>query len=141
VDTYSGIRQTLARYALGFDGADFDLLAGCFTEDASVGYPDGSEVTGRGALIRQFRQMRSAHHGQVRHFISNTAILSETDSTVESVSYVLSIVTEPDGSIRAHRAGWYRDTFRLEDGVWRFARRIVRADGQGEPVNPLTIGD
>jgi hypothetical protein len=59
----------------------------------------------------------------IRHYISNLTIdvTSETEATGAAYWTVIS-------DVGLESSGRYRDTYRLSDGVWRFATRKIRRD-------------
>ncbi len=68
-----------------------------------------------------------------RHVVSNLIIdIAEDGATAQSVSYVDSIQVTEDFPLQLIFQGRYLDTFVLDEGSWRFHKRIVDADGVGD---------
>jgi 3-phenylpropionate/cinnamic acid dioxygenase small subunit len=134
MSTRDGIQQTLARYALGYDENDFDLLADCFAEDAVIFFPAGGGLTVRGrdairAKLKQQRDDRSERDEQARHVITNLCVLEESAQEARVVSFFVVVATGSTG-VRVS-SGWYHDRLADEDGLWRFKERTVYGDSKG----------
>jgi len=138
---YTGICQTLARYALGMDEGEFALVEQCFTPDAVVQFPapGGKRIAGRDDLMVEYRRRHARRGGQVRMLITNTVVLSETDDEAVAVSYVLSI-WQDELDVYVPRTGWYRDTFVLDDETWLIRLRRVHSDS-GPAASPFLTTD
>jgi ketosteroid isomerase-like protein len=130
-----GIQQTLARYALGYDEDDFDLLADCFAEDAVIFFPAPGRnkvVRGRDAIRAQLKSQRVARtevDEQPRHVITNHCVLEESESSARVVSFWVVVATNPE-AVRVS-SGWYHDLFVEQDGTWRFKERTIYGDSKG----------
>lgn len=64
------VADTYARYSWGIDQADFGLLTGCYTEDASGTFRPMGALSGRHTIIGVLKDFRRAwpmmqHHGEV----------------------------------------------------------------------------
>ena len=132
------IQQTLYRLALGFDEADLDLFADCFTEDAVVDTVGGDHLEGRAAIREHFslrRDGRREREEQSRHVVTNTLVLEEGESDALVVSYLLGITTV-GGETRVQGA-WYRDRFVIDDGRWRIRWHYIYSDAAGVKQSPL----
>lgn len=128
------ITRTLTVFAWGYDEADFDLVAGCFTEDATLQIaPDGDLIEGR-ALIRgtfeSNRGARLAARQQTRHIVGNVLVHELGDDEVEVLSYLLLVVTDPDGRTES-RTGWYRDRMTRHGDGWQIRSRWIDLDLAG----------
>lgn len=139
------IENTLYQYSLGYDEADLDLQADCFTEDAVVVSGEDERIEGRAAIKALFterRKDRADRSEQCRHIITNIYIREESPGAASVVSYV-TIVTTPTEGGQARTAtkvidtttsvatGWYRDLLVKDGSKWRIRERAVHIDGFG----------
>jgi ketosteroid isomerase-like protein len=145
MSTRDGIEQTLARYALSYDEADFEMLADCFADDCVLFFPTrGVAVRGRPAIAAQLEQQRrdrTTRDEQARHIITNLCFLEESADEALVVSFLTLTVTNAEGSTT--RSGWYRDRMVNQAGTWRLRERTVFTDAGGEAkvsaLNPPPI--
>jgi 3-phenylpropionate/cinnamic acid dioxygenase small subunit len=126
------IEDTIYAYAWGYDDDDLDLLAGAFTETATLSHAiDGSRVTGRAeirAWMDEKRQVFRDAGEQPRHMIANVVVEQESDTTASSRCYMTMMVTRSDGTVYAHHSGRYLDTYMKEGTMWLFSERLIRVD-------------
>jgi hypothetical protein len=123
-------------YGWGYDEADLDLMAECFTGRCAQWTP-GAMAEGREA-IREFyegtRRRRRDARQQTRHVISNL-LIADASETEADVFCCLTLVVTEDGPLTGDRSssvmgGRYRDRI-VEDGdAWRFRERIINVDAE-----------
>jgi ketosteroid isomerase-like protein len=120
----AAIQDLIARYAVVIDDRDIDGIAALFTAEGSFRSRDGvMAARGREAVLEQFRG-RFAALAVSNHF---------------SHDHILEFGEGPDaatGLVTAHAEVWrngraliaalrYEDSYRREDGRWRFADRLL----------------
>lgn len=111
------------------DARDWDTLADLFTADAVFARPSdpANPLVGREVI-------RAAYHARprgrmTRHLATNCVITVEGAEAATGFSYV-TLYTAPEVETGAAKAdpvqliGAFRDRFRREGGVWRFAERL-----------------
>jgi len=139
----AAIEDVVVRYFYAYDAGDLDLLATCFTDDATAEF-GGVKVDGGGRGISAF--LRGAGGPRVvtnaSHYVSNVRIELEGDvATVDC--YAISCRSDPAGASPMQMRGLrYRDRFaRGSDGGWRIADRVHtavwQASAPGVPIAPM----
>lgn len=125
LEAESAIRALAARYNLAIDDHDLDTVADLFTSDARFHSRDGVlDATGRDAIVEQFKG-RFSVLGPSNHVGHDHAI--EVADDARTATGILSAHAE------VHRNGTpmvaalrYADRYvRDEDGLWRFADRLL----------------
>lgn len=122
------IRELAQLYSRGVDRKDIGLLRTLYTADSidrHGPYYDGP-VEGYFAFLE--RSLPHMHVGA--HFICNHLISVDGDAG-EGEVYAIAWHLIPDGKgglLHDMQAVRYIDTYRREDGRWRFAKRVVSFD-------------
>jgi ketosteroid isomerase-like protein len=121
------IRDLISRYARALDLRDFDALAKCFTVDAQAEYSGVVLAPGRDSVIRHLEQMRNIPAST--HLFGNVLVeLDGDEATVDSQATVHLVLDRgPQARVRV-RGLLYHDRVVRQDGEWRIAERIHRAD-------------
>ncbi|MCA1191537.1 nuclear transport factor 2 family protein [Saccharopolyspora sp. 6V] len=130
----SAVEDVLARYALGYDEGDLELLADCFTADAelSVHVADGAvtgPVRGRDAIVELVRGTARSQRDRRRHVLSNL-VLEHAGDRARARNY-LTLFVVADGALRAVTTGRYLAELRgAPDGAggWRISNLRVELD-------------
>lgn len=144
------LRELVARYGIAIDDRDIGGLTELFTADGRFRSQDGvMDANGRDAVLQQFRGRFAAL--KATNHIAHDQILTFTD-TVDSAT----------GLVTSHAEVWrngcalitalrYRDTYRREQGRWRFADRLLSflyympvaeyAQGLGSRLRMRAYGD
>jgi hypothetical protein len=125
-----GIENTLYRYAWTFDMDELDDIWQCYTADVEVTFEELK--VGREAVVAEMRRRRAVYREKSTtpwHVITNVYVTNETESTADVASWFTQYTRPADGPVQFNVAGWYDDSFRLDDGVWRVHRRRVLLAG------------
>lgn len=126
------IRDLVARYNAYGDTGRFDQLLDLFATDAWIEIPERRRYEGRDGLRELFTgAVQSATPGarpeRIAHHVSGLVIDLDTgDPTSATGSCNYAVL----GRIGLDHWGRYRDTYRFENHVWRFASRRVTVDGR-----------
>lgn len=127
------IENTLHRAAWGYDEDDVDLIANCFTEDATMSLRIGRDgdligpFEGRDAIRKLHADSLKSQTDQRRHNISNLIVEEETPDSATVVSN-LTLLSVADGKLTTLSSGWYRDQLVRAGGAWRIKDRYVYLD-------------
>jgi hypothetical protein len=119
------IRELVARYGIVIDDRDVEGIGECFCVDGRFRSRDGVlDARGRGAVVEQFHG-RFAVLGPSNHFTHDHIIrFDEADDR-----HAFGLVTSHAEVVRNGRPMWaairYEDEYRVEDGRWRFADRLL----------------
>ena len=123
------ISDVLIRYATALDGRDWELLASCFTDDATLDY-DTSGTYGRDAFVEHCRaglaRMKATQHCVTNHVISTDGDRAHSTSYVIAQHVRAKYVTFTLG-------GTYSDDLVRAGTEWRIAsRRFVTSWKAGQ---------
>lgn len=123
------IQQLVARYAWALDTGDVEGFVDCFHSDGELLWDAfDTPLQWRGAAeLRRFAEGLRALPASAgrQHHVSNL-LVEPADGGARGRAFVLVTLRQPDGAVAAHVAGWYEDSFALEDGKWRIRRRVIR---------------
>jgi ketosteroid isomerase-like protein len=110
------IRQLAYRYAHAVDTRDLDLLVSLFVRDVQVGPRVGHEA------LREFwdRSLRAV--GVTVLFVGNHLVDVVDADHATGLVYCRGYLQAGDRFVE--QAIRYSDTYRREDGAWRFVRRV-----------------
>lgn len=123
--------DALNKYALGYDQADFVLLADAFAKNAvSGGKITNTEMhwgpmVGRDQIVSGLQDMRMAPH-QPRHCITNIYFTSQTDQRAVLSAYLT--LMGSDSASRVLSVGRLDVEAAKEEGVWRISKLDVTLD-------------
>ncbi|MCB1362289.1 MAG: nuclear transport factor 2 family protein [Rhodobacter sp.] len=123
LEARNAITELSAHYAVACDMRDLDLLGSLFTEDAVLDTPNGSmRASGRAAIIAMFDGVLGIR-GPGFHWTHDPVIRFQSDTEATGTIFCHAETT-PNGtqSLAALR---YDDAYRLEEGAWRIARRVL----------------
>ncbi|GAA1009825.1 hypothetical protein Aple_022540 [Acrocarpospora pleiomorpha] len=134
------LQDLYARYALGLDGADFDLVARCFAADATYEVDGVYSARGKDAIMDR---IRSRWHAGRTHLTCNTLFDREDGGVIRGRATFA--VLDEHAAVLA--CGEYDDRVVLgPEGEWVFASRRIsyRAtgddDGRGGDMDKLGLG-
>lgn len=129
--TRQEIKNTLAKWTVGYDERSVPMMADCFTQDAvmslDIGEMKMGPFEGHAEVMKHFTDHHEIQTDQRRHVTTNVVVENETANSADSVSYLSLWVTE-DNAVRLQAAGVYRDQWTIEDGKWRIRRRHLTLD-------------
>lgn len=123
------IREVIARYAWALDTGDVEAFVACFARDGVLVWdafesPDRWE--GEAALRHFAAFFRDAPTSAGRqHHVSNI-VIEPCEGGARSRAYAAVALRQGDGPHLLTVMGYYEDLFRLEDGHWRLAERVIR---------------
>lgn len=125
LESKDAIRELATAYAIACDEHDMPRLTALFTEDACFDAPNGAMVAdGKAAIVTMFEETFKIR-GPAYHWTHDITIEMNPSDPDKATGLVLSHAeTTPNGvvSIAAMR---YVDDYRREQGVWRFAKRVI----------------
>lgn len=147
------LRELQYRYGYRLDERDWDGWGALFTEDATGEFEGWGTAEGREEITQFGREVVGGHFEYTAHVTHQPLVdIDENGQTATGSRYLEVYYVLRDGTA-AWRQGRYEDTFRREDGEWRFtsvsntflARHqwrppqegpgIEDLDGYGEMVN------
>jgi len=126
LESRAAIQNHAARYAFAVDDRDMDATADCFTEDGGFSSREGRlGARGRQAVIDQFHErwgvMGPANHIVHQHLVEIDP--ADPDHATGTISSHAEVFRNGEIWLTAFR---YEDDYRRgEDGVWRFADRML----------------
>jgi uncharacterized protein (TIGR02246 family) len=117
------ITDLVADYCSAIDSRDLERFLDCFTSDGVIRHDDGvMRLDGREA-IRAYYKARFPAYGVTFHYPhSHTVVIDGPDEAHGVVTAHAEMALDGAGWIAAFR---YTDTYRREDGRWRFAERVL----------------
>jgi uncharacterized protein (TIGR02246 family) len=117
------ISDLVAEYCACIDNRDLDCFVACFTADAVLRFLDGVlDLRGRDA-IQEYYARRFRDYGVTFHYPHSHTVDFDGDGLAHGVvTGHAEMGLGAEGWITALR---YADTYRLEDGRWRFAERVL----------------
>ena len=119
------IGELIARYGLVMDDRDVDRVPGLFTADASVRSLDGvMNCSGRAALVEMFRG-RFTVLGPSNHFTHDRIVTFDAADPDLARGLVLSHAEMNRRGQPMLTAIRYTDTYRRDEGRWRFRERVL----------------
>jgi hypothetical protein len=139
------IANLVATYAERVDLGDFGGVGSLFADAAfRAVLPDGSIASSEGAeaVEATMRSMVLTYDGvpATKHVTTNLIIEVDGDErTAGCRSYFTVFQQCPDLPLQPIIAGRYHDRFKVVDGVWRFADRLVFTDLVGDLSRHLRV--
>jgi hypothetical protein len=127
------IFETVARFAFGYDDADFELMAAAFTADATsqgtwaTGKLAWGPMIGRDDIVSVLSAIREKQADKPRHNITNFLFTEQTEATAEARFY-LDLNSTVEGKTSVVSAGKYEAEFIREGDVWRLKRLDAALD-------------
>jgi len=152
------ILELVAGYGILFDAGFGDYpdpdwvgkFGQLWAKDASFAtYPnlvvsESKPICGRENIVAEFvrilREYPHAHY--VRHLSTNTFIdhLDIASGSARARSALIAVGVYDFSELKVHRSGVYFDSFCVEDGLWRIAKRELVYDGPRGPGTPPPEG-
>ncbi|MEJ2885041.1 nuclear transport factor 2 family protein [Actinomycetospora aeridis] len=127
------IENLLGKASWGYDEADPDLIASCFTADARMSLRIGRDgqligpFEGRDAIRKLHADSMAAQTDQRRHNLSNLWFEKESDDEAIATTN-LTLLSIENGTVKVLSSGWYRDQLVVQNGTWLIADRYVYLD-------------
>lgn len=130
----AAIAELMTRYLALNDAADWEALAGLYTEDARMNRPTAPEVfiEGRAAILQAFKARAPR---ATRHVIANVLVTLEGKASASASSQILLFTGQgsvrdglPVQSAAPPLVGTYHDLLVHTPDGWRFAERRGRLD-------------
>ena len=117
------IMDLIHEYCSGIDDRDLDRFVSCFTVDAVVRHQDDAlHLQGREA-IREYYLRRFRDYGVTYHYPHSHFVETDGDSMAHGVvTGHAEMALDGEGWVAALR---YTDQYRIEEGRWRFAERVI----------------
>lgn len=140
------INELIARYGLVMDDRDMAAMPGLFTHDVVISSAAGGmNAAGRDAAVEMFRR-RIKNLGPSNHFTHDRIVTFDEANPDLASGIVLSHAEMHLRGAAMLAAIRYADTYRREQGRWRFASRalsflyFLRADEFAEAMGPGISG-
>jgi anthranilate 1,2-dioxygenase small subunit len=103
-------------------------------ENYEAGMPLGLiHATSRNMLKDRVSALREANiyePQRYRHLVSSIKIVEERGARLDLTTNFLVVRTMQEGDMTLFAAGRYLDQVRLDDGIWKFARKTVVLDSR-----------
>ncbi|MEZ5649045.1 MAG: nuclear transport factor 2 family protein [Burkholderiaceae bacterium] len=125
LEARNAIGELASAYAVACDEHDIDRIASLFTEDAVFDAPSGfMDAHGRQAIVEMFDRVL-AMRGPGYHWTHDHFIRFDQGSEDQASGLLLSHAETTPGGVMSLAAMKYDDVYRVEDGIWRFAKRTI----------------
>lgn len=125
LEARTAISELVTRYAIACDEHDIPALTELFTRDAVFDSPNGlMRAAGRDEVIEMFCKVLSIR-GPGYHWTHDHIIRFDRGTETAASGLLLSHAETSPGGTHSLAAMKYDDEYRLEDGAWRFARRVI----------------
>ena len=125
LESRTEIGELVARYGLVMDNRDMAAMPSLFTHDVRIRSGDGvMDSQGREAAIELFRS-RFKVLGPSNHFTHDRIVTFDPANPERATGIVLSHAEMNRLGQPMLTAIRYHDEYRVEDGAWRFASRIL----------------
>ena len=130
------ITALLARYAHAVDDGRVEDVVRCFARDGVLAVDEHAPIVGHEALAKPFERLahrlRRTDGGFLRHNVSSVEITSlDEEAGTASVRAYFIVMSERG----VDHWGTYADELAVEDGAWRFRRRVVRIEGRSDSLD------
>ena len=132
------IEDVIIRYANAVDSQDDELLASCFTDDATASFAGVPAGPGGAAIVAFLASLRGvAVIGSMHRFGNVVVTLHGDEADVQSRAVVYGVRGEP---LQLRMRGiTYHDHFVRTSAGWRIGRRVHSPSWEGAAENlPLT---
>jgi ketosteroid isomerase-like protein len=123
-ETLAHMQQVVTSFCRGVDRHDADILASCYTPDATENH---GIYAGSAAGFVDWVVGFLAQAGFMQHAVSNLHLLGMSGDTATTETYYHVRCAGLDGEL-AHVFGRYLDTWRRHDGRWLIADRLCILD-------------
>ena len=124
------IVELVHRYSDAVCRKDSAQWADCWCADAAWDLGKGRLTNGRDDIVRYWQAAVDSLHVVVQ-LVHNGAVTIDGDAA--SGRWYVSEHMERANSVKGMLLAWYDDTYRREDGRWRFASRTLSSLYHGAP--------
>jgi ketosteroid isomerase-like protein len=125
LESREAIRELATTYAIACDEHDMPRLTALFTEDACFDAPNGAMVAnGKAEIVSMFERTFKIR-GPAYHWTHDVTIAFDEGDPNRATGLVLSHAETSPGGVVSIAAMRYEDEYRREEGVWRFAKRVI----------------
>ena len=122
VSVTGGVRAAIGAHTQAQDAGRTEDIVALYTADGVLEVPGEGPIKGHDALRAAFAGW--APQAPQLHLVGNTLITSWTDEEARALSDV-AFLYRGEAGWAVQVVGHYDDTFRLEDGAWKFHRRAT----------------
>ena len=143
VHGYVAVANLVARYAELLDSADYagvgELLAHCRLSSAAMQF----ERSGREEIAAHFASVTHVYEDgtpRTKHVTTNLQVYVDDEAGTATGRAYFTVLQElaGTGNLAPICAGRYQDEFERVDGTWRFSKRHIIRDLDGDLSNHLT---
>ena len=136
-DAYAAIANLIALYAERIDGGDIEGVGDLFADAEVSSSAMGTSWRGRQAAIDFYRSVLQLYEDgtpRTKHVTTNLLIeIDDAAGTATCRSYFTVLQEVPgSGRLQPITAGRYHDEFAEHDGSWRFTRRLIIRELDGD---------
>jgi 3-phenylpropionate/cinnamic acid dioxygenase small subunit len=135
-ESHHAITSLMYRYAEYIDAADFDAIAGLFTDAILTNEGADGAVEGGDEIAALYRRTNRVHDDgtlRTRHLTSNILIDIDEDADHANARSAFVVLQQtPKLPLQPIATGRYRDTFTRANSDWRFAQRHIIVDHVGD---------
>jgi len=137
-DARTAIETLIYTYAERLDLGDLDGVGRLFA-DATYGPAGVEPLRGAQAVVDVMKASVQLHEGipRTKHVTSNLILEIETDRAAARSYFTVFQSCGPSLTLQPIVQGRYHDEFRLVQGSWRFAARVVFMDAVGDVTRHL----
>jgi SnoaL-like domain len=143
---YASVARLVYSYAERLDAGDLDGMASLFAKGTLRTHgPDGiMTFTGQAEVFAAFDgSVKRFEDGtpSTKHVTTNLIVdVDDAGDTASGRAYFTVLQARPSLPLQVVIAGSYRDEFVLDEGVWRFADRLIRIELRGDLREHLLVG-
>lgn len=123
------IREVMARYGRGLDRRDFELVRGCFTENATADYGGAAPLAeGIEAILRVVRVVE--RFISTTHFMGDQLVEFAGDAAADVETYAVDHLRYERDGITYDMTGGLRYVDRMvrKESRWLIERRVMHTD-------------
>lgn len=120
------VLELVAQAAFAIDAGDAEGWADCFCADGVLRTSRPSVIEGRAALSDFARVWRSSRETIPRHMTWHHQLVADGEEVVGCCA--AAVLAASPGGVAIELTASYRDRYRVEEGKWRIAERVVELD-------------
>jgi ketosteroid isomerase-like protein len=132
------INDLLHRYTYAVDGRDWDLLATCFTPDATIDFSAAAGPAGALPDLVAWLTQTLAMFAVTQHHVTNSVVSVDGDVATGQAYFFnpMTITNEAGGTELLVSGGYYDDRFHRTADGWRIVERRARLAMLVGPLRP-----